>query len=226
MKILLSLSFLFLATVPALGQATYEVIVGRNGANTFSPENITVRVGDTVRWVWYSGRHNVHATQDAFDSGSPTLAPFTFEVVFDAAFVAANPPVNSVYDYQCDPHSWTMTGKVKIAPEPQPTLVVSPMLVGQVCQLEMTPGAPGGLGWFVYSLSGPGELLTPYGFTLGLSSTVEILGSRPVDSVTGVATFHATIPTQASGISVSVQAIEQTTLGHFSATNVVTTVIQ
>jgi plastocyanin len=226
MKNLLLASFLLFAALPAFGQTTHEVIVGNNGNDQFSPSQLAIRVGDSVRWVWDSGRHNVHQNNDAFYSGNPTRAPFTFEVEFDAAFIAANPPVSpgSDYAYRCDPHS-NMTGNIIIDPAPQPTLSVSNLVGGQNAQLEMTAGASGGKGWFIYSLAGPGEVMTNYGFSVGLSPSLEILGARPVTAV-GVATLSAFVPARATGVTVSIQAIEQTTTNRFAATNVVTAVIQ
>ena len=223
-NLLLASLFLFAAT-PAFGQTTHKVSVGPNGNDTFSPGHVYIRKGDTVRWVWVSGRHNVHSTQGAFYSGTPTRAPFTFEVVFDAAFVAANPPTGGGYTYQCDPHAPGMTGKVNLDSAPQPTLSVSNLVGGQNAQLEMTAGASGGKGWFIYSLAGPGEVMTNYGFSVGLSPSLEILGARPV-TAGGVATLSAFVPARATGVTVSIQAIEQTTTNRFAATNVVTAVIQ
>lgn len=36
---------------------TYDVKIGLNGANTYDPQNLTIKVGDAVRFVWVSGTH-------------------------------------------------------------------------------------------------------------------------------------------------------------------------
>lgn len=36
---------------------TYDVKIGLNGANTYDPQNLTIKVGDAVRFVWISGTH-------------------------------------------------------------------------------------------------------------------------------------------------------------------------
>jgi len=74
---------LFFALAPPLpaGAATRGVTIpGRS----FSPAEVTIRIGDTVRWVNSSGeRHSVTATSDsraqgeAFDS-NPRCGPFPF----------------------------------------------------------------------------------------------------------------------------------------------------
>ncbi|MDP6963565.1 MAG: hypothetical protein QGF46_05300, partial [Planctomycetota bacterium] len=58
---------------------------------SFSPVHLDVVVGDTVNFVWGLGVHNVRETNGAFDSGAPVSAPFTYSVVFDQAFLNANP---------------------------------------------------------------------------------------------------------------------------------------
>jgi len=76
----------------------------------FSPQDITVDVGDTVRWVHTGGTHDVvegtDGTIDGDEAFNGALDSFstTFEVVFDAAFLAANPRPGHRYDYFCTPH--------------------------------------------------------------------------------------------------------------------------
>jgi len=61
----------------------------------FSPDNLTIEVGDTVRWNNIAGTHNVVADDNSFTSGSAAPAPWTFEHVFTATGI--NP-------YYCEPH--------------------------------------------------------------------------------------------------------------------------
>jgi PKD repeat protein len=72
--------------------ATHDVMVGNN---FFSPNNLTIEVGDTVRWTNNSGRtHDV--TADDFSWASETSSSFTFQRTF-----------NSVEEilYHCTVHS-------------------------------------------------------------------------------------------------------------------------
>jgi len=62
---------------------------------TFSPDDITVTVGDTVRWSNVQGIHNVRADDNSFTSGPPAPAPWTYNHVFTSA---GNNP------YYCEPH--------------------------------------------------------------------------------------------------------------------------
>ena len=106
-----------LATASA--QTTHNVDVGPGF--TFTPTDIVIEVGDTVRWTWVSGFHNVESglsgTHDGiFRSGDPTSVVGTeYEVTFDEAFVAANPVLDNAYNYYCAVHAGLgMVGSVQV----------------------------------------------------------------------------------------------------------------
>ena len=90
--------------------AAIEVDLTTN--NTFSPASVTVKVGQTVRWVWQGGSHNVVSgtksgevcTEDGnFKSGSP-VAGGTYDKKFEVA---------GTFPYYCEPHCAVgMTGTV------------------------------------------------------------------------------------------------------------------
>jgi len=46
-------------TTTTPGAQTHTVMVGDGGALAYTPANLTVQVGDTVRWVWGSSGHSV-----------------------------------------------------------------------------------------------------------------------------------------------------------------------
>jgi len=77
-------------------------------ASSFDPGTITVKVGETVKWNWSEGTHNVvsgtNCTPDAkFSSGDPVEGG-TFEQKFDTA---------GTFEYFCSVHcSAGMVGKV------------------------------------------------------------------------------------------------------------------
>jgi plastocyanin len=77
----------------------------------FDPPEVHVKVGQTVRWTWVSGSHNVvsgtSCTADGqFTSGQSGAAPKTFDHTFDKA---------GTFPYFCDPHCGIgMTGKVVV----------------------------------------------------------------------------------------------------------------
>jgi plastocyanin len=108
-----------LAAVSATA-ATHNVTVAPGGSFTFSPADIVVAAGDTVHWVWDGTGHNVRSGVPGsptpyFYSGLPAAAGTTFDVVFDMAFVIANPVPGNVYDYYCEPHGlFGMVGSVEV----------------------------------------------------------------------------------------------------------------
>lgn len=82
-------------------------------AMTFSPANLTVDIGDTVRWTNTSGSHNVNGTTATYPSnpesfGNAIGMSWTFDYVFSIA---------GLYDYQCDVHVLSgMTATITVSP--------------------------------------------------------------------------------------------------------------
>ena len=104
----------------ALAGTVYDVAVGPAGSFVFSPANIVIGVGDSIRWTWMTDGHNVVAgvpgsPTGAFFSGKPAGAGNVYEVLFDQAFIDANPIVDDLYDYHCHPHAaFGMVGSVQV----------------------------------------------------------------------------------------------------------------
>ncbi len=101
---------------------TVDVQVGGAGFS-FTPADVAIAEGDTVHWFWAGGFHNVESgvggVHDGnFRSGNPTSnTSMTFDVTFDAAFLAANPMMDNVYPYYCAPHEgFGMIGTVTVGP--------------------------------------------------------------------------------------------------------------
>ncbi len=93
---------------PLAAQTTHDITVGDN---FFSPANVTIQVGDTVRWNNAAGgmSHNVTANNDSF--ASQTASSFTFTHTFSSA--------GSV-PYHCTIHS-SMQGTITVqSVEPPP----------------------------------------------------------------------------------------------------------
>ncbi|MEE9212071.1 MAG: plastocyanin/azurin family copper-binding protein [Phycisphaeraceae bacterium] len=101
--------------------AAVEVIVEPGGKFVFLPDMLVIDVGDTVRWIWDGGGHNVVSgspgvPDGAFYSGLPAPAGTIFEVVFDQAFLDANPVPGGLYDYYCEPHAdFGMIGSIDVS---------------------------------------------------------------------------------------------------------------
>jgi plastocyanin len=98
------------------GGETVEVVVGPNGQNVFDPATVEVRPGTTVRFVWDSPGHNVHATEVPSDADwsvntEITGPPMEYEYTFDGP--------TGEYNYVCDPHvSVGMEGTVVVTENP------------------------------------------------------------------------------------------------------------
>jgi len=86
----------------AHAQTTHVVTVGDN---FFSPSQLTIEVGDTVRWQNAAGgnQHNVISSNGAFAS-SPTASSFTFDVTFNQA---------GTFNYDCSIHAG-MAGTITV----------------------------------------------------------------------------------------------------------------
>ena len=79
-------------------------------SNTFSPSTVTVKVGQTVRWVWKGGSHNVVSgtgcTEDGKFKSGATQAGGTWDHTFETA---------GTFAYYCEPHCGAgMTGTVVV----------------------------------------------------------------------------------------------------------------
>lgn len=99
---------------------TVDVSVG--GASfAFTPSVVNIRVGDTVKWTWASGGHNVVSgtsgvADDKFCSPADTAcatAPTSLAgTVYTHTFTSAG-----TFDYFCKPHAtFGMTGKIIVGP--------------------------------------------------------------------------------------------------------------
>jgi plastocyanin len=116
-RILLSLSVVptLLGISGAVPSSAATVEVMQTGL-TFQPQNITVNVGDTVRWLWDSGSHTV-------TSGDPGSC--TGDGLFNEPLNMMNPTVEftfnavGVVEYYCIPHCGLgMNGSVTVEQDP------------------------------------------------------------------------------------------------------------
>jgi len=116
-------TFLVLWPGLAAAQTTHTVELH---AIQFIPRDRTVRVGDTVHWVWITGFHNVesgvvNASGDGvfdgwFRSGDPIgEVGTTFDFRFDQAFFDANPTAGRFFPYYCVVHAFIgMVGTITV----------------------------------------------------------------------------------------------------------------
>ena len=90
------------ASIPS--NSTVVRIVANAGSNSFSPNPVEVKVGETVTWINDdSGRHTVTSKNGVFDSGMMGKGQ-SFSFTFDKA---------GEYSYHCSPHP-NMVGTVVV----------------------------------------------------------------------------------------------------------------
>ena len=75
--------------------ATAVVTLNTVPDNQFTPQALTIRVGDTVLWNNVSGIHNVNSDTGLFTSGSPANAPWQYTFTFTTT---------GTFGYHCQPH--------------------------------------------------------------------------------------------------------------------------
>jgi plastocyanin len=81
-------------TAAAAGAAT--TVVTTTVLNTFDPETVTIRIGDTVTWNNPdAGFHNVVSDGGVFSSGPPVAGPWTYSITFTSA---------GSFGYHCSAH--------------------------------------------------------------------------------------------------------------------------
>ncbi len=100
--------FLLLSICYLSVNAQNSHVVNTSGM-TFSPDSLTINVGDTVTWINTGGFHNINATivtfannPEGFGNGAAN-DPWSFQWIFTIA---------GTYDYQCDPHAPGMSGVI------------------------------------------------------------------------------------------------------------------
>ena len=88
--------------------ATVDVTVGPNGTLTFQPKDVSVNVGDTVRWTWMGNNHTVTSGANAVaddkfcspsDAGCQGAATSSAGAVYMHKFTVAG-----AFPYYCRPH--------------------------------------------------------------------------------------------------------------------------
>jgi plastocyanin len=119
---------LVLAAAALAARAPAETVTIDQTSLFWSPREIVIHAGDTVRWQWHSLAHTVTEGTDGLINGNELwTAPLNssnpvFQFTFTPAFLAANPHPGGRYDYFCQPHfPMGMTGVIIVADPPPGT---------------------------------------------------------------------------------------------------------
>jgi plastocyanin len=214
-KLILSLAFL--ATAPsAYAQNTHTVVLDfANGAASFTPNELTIELGDTVQWVWANGFHSVDSFQGLFSSGTPTVGPNTYDVVFDQAFLDAassNGVMGTSFDYFCTPHLFSgMVGNITVALPNRPLLELTRFTAGAIADISVSKATPQKLVGVGFSLVGQG----PANVMAGSCGLISVELSQPITveavllaNAGGQISFSAIIPAIAQGMFIYFQALD------------------
>lgn len=101
----------------AFGQTVHHIEAGGGPSGPdpyFAPQNVTVEVGDTVRWTNTGGTHNVDGSlatypnnPEGFRNGDPSNSLWTFDHVFT---------ITGTYDFSCEAfdHATTQFGTITV----------------------------------------------------------------------------------------------------------------
>ncbi|MFK5955781.1 MAG: plastocyanin/azurin family copper-binding protein [Planctomycetota bacterium] len=211
-----------LLTGLASAQNNHTVQVAANGF-TFTPQDMHINMGDTITWVWNAPfAHNVTSDAGVFFSGPPTVAPNTFSVTFDAAFVAANPVAGDLYTYHCQPHqALGMVGSIHVM-DPRVLSLVN-FSAGQMGTMQVDGLNPGATVIIAYSTIGNGPTDIAFG-TLALSAPVNQLPALTADGL-GHAELTVNLPAGLAGTTVFLHSGELLGGGSGILSNPVTAVL-
>src|SRR5262245_5153161 len=88
---------LLMGFLGSAAEAANHVVNVLSSPQTFSPQTLIVRAGDTVTWVNPTiGIHNIISDDGAtFTSGSPAAGPWSYSFTFTAT---------GTFGYYCQPH--------------------------------------------------------------------------------------------------------------------------
>lgn len=133
-------SWLGFGLLAATGSQAAEHTVVLSGLS-FSPSQLTIQAGDTVRWENRGGCHDVTADDGSFGSGPTSCANFVFSRQFDQP---------GAFGYHCTPHGAPgagMFGRILVEAAAPTVTVINRAIDGS---------------WFNPATSGQGFLIETY----------------------------------------------------------------
>lgn len=204
----------FLAFSALFGFATSgaysQIHIVNVGDFYFEPSNLTVEVGDTIRWVWIEGHHTTTST--TIPSGAPAWdSPMTSAVTSFEYRVQ----VAGVYNYHCVPHSSVQIGQFT-AVNPTPTLSVSPgnqnvsNVAGTTNFIIMTSGnwtATSTADWITFAASGSGNSTLNVQYEANTSVDTRI--ANITLAVSGAPSVQVTVTQQGAPVALTIDPLNQ-----------------
>lgn len=207
MRLSRSLVLLFLLACAPLQAAVHEVVLS---GLSFTPSQLTIAVGDTVRWRNQSGFHDVVADDGSFRSGSPTASAFVFEHTFTTA---------GTFGYFCSVHGSPgqgMIGRIVVeAASGGPQIGrglngswFNPATDGQGFLFEATVDGVFTFAWFTFGDNGSYDWFTGAGEYRGNVATLSITRTRG-------GRFNDPAPVTFSSAGTATFTLESCTRGRF-----------
>lgn len=80
------------------GATTFQVQVGQDGLK-FTPQNVTINVGDTVQWIWAASGHSTTSGTPGSPDGKWDSGVQNIGFIFNQTFTTAG-----TFNYFCSPH--------------------------------------------------------------------------------------------------------------------------
>jgi plastocyanin len=100
---------------------TIQVQVGPAGALKFSPQDVTINVGDTIQWVWASNHHSSTSGTPGNPDGLWDSGILNKNATFSHTFTTPG-----VFPYYCTPHgSLGMVGSVTVNDNASDTVTIT-----------------------------------------------------------------------------------------------------
>ncbi|MFZ4523526.1 MAG: T9SS type A sorting domain-containing protein [Bacteroidales bacterium] len=172
----------------------------------FSPVNLNVTVGDTIRWVWSAGTHTTTSTPGAIPAGASSWDALITSTITSFEYKVT---VAGSYAYVCTPHAPGMAGTFTAAPF-IPTLAVSPSNRNVTSAAGSTTftvvsnstwSAASNAAWCTVNPTGSGNATVTVNYSANPTNVIRI--ATITFSTPGIANQTVTVSQAASTVGVS-----------------------
>ncbi|MFZ3375968.1 MAG: dockerin type I domain-containing protein [Chthoniobacterales bacterium] len=169
-------------TPPSNISQIYDVTVGPNGTLVFSPDPVTISVGDTVRWTWGSGGHSSTSGTPGFPNGLWDSGILNQGQMFSHTFNTAGS-----FPYYCTVHGQCcgMTGTINVESAPMAQSAFSRKVHGGAGTFDVPLPLTGNVG--VECRSGGGT--NDYQMIIGFATSVTVGGAALTTGTGSVSSF-------------------------------------
>jgi len=159
--------------------ATFQVQVGAGGLK-FTPQNVTIHVGDTVQWTWAASGHSSTSGTPGNPDGQWDSGVQNSGFVFSQTFTTAG-----TFNYFCSPHGVCcgMIGSVVVA-EADTVVITRAQYMNSRSQLTVQATDTNDTAMLTVSVTSTGEVLGPMMNLGGGSYTAKFRGISNPQKIT------------------------------------------